>query len=542
MKNFFKKTSDLIFLKQSGIFSSASLIAFFIGLTSFFGFIRYRVLASYFYKDQLDIFFASFKIPDLIYEILITGALTTTFIPLYLKYKDNKENLNINVSSIINFIFLILTVFIIVCFIFMNKIVYYLTPGYDLNKTQQIVNFSRLLLLSQLPFFVFSSILSGISQANKIFFLSGLAPVIYNLSIIIFTVFFHKELSLMAPILGVIIGAFFLFVIQLPILKKTDFCYRLIIKKTDGLRQFIRLVIPRTLATISSQIDAMIDLVLASLLGAGAYTIFYLAQHLQFLPVSVIGVALGQASLPYLTELYQNKKINELKKIITDSILNLFFLTIPLAIFFIFARTPLVRLFFGGQKFDWEATVLTAITLSCFAIGLPFHTIYYFLTRCFYALMDSKTPFFIGFFSILINIIFSLFFVFYLNLPVWSLAISFSIAIIINSLSLFIFLNKKIDFLNIKEIIFDVLKILFSSLISGIIAYYLMRFLDGFIFKTIFTINIFFLLLVIFLIYFFLYIFVSWLITVRQIYLISKLILKAKEYQKKIIELYTKYE
>ncbi len=542
MNNFLKKTSNLIFSKQSGIFSSAILISLFIVLTSFFGFLRYRVLATYFYKDQLDIFFASFKIPDLIYEILITGALTTTFIPLYLKYKDDEKKLNINISSIINFIFLFLSIFIILSYFFIDKIIGYLTPGYDFIKTQQIVNYSKLLLLGQLPFFILGSILTGLGQANKIFFLSGLAPVIYNLSIILVTIFFHELFALNAPIFGVLIGAFLLFLIQLPILKFITFKYQLIFKKTEGLIEFFRLVIPRTLTIIISQIDATIDLILASLLGGGAYTIFYLAQHLQFLPVSIIGVSFGQASLPYLTELYQLKKTDEFKKIVTQSLLNILFLTIPIAVFFILARTPLVRLFFGGEKFDWQATVLTAITLSYFSIGMPFHSIYYFLIRCFYALLDSKTPFFIGLISILINIFFSLIFVFLFKLPIWSLAISFSISIIINNLLLLYFLNKKISGFEVNKIIISVLKIVIITLISGIISYLLMKFLDGFIFKTIFTFNLFLLLIVVGITYLLLYLFLSWLLNVEQIYIITKLFIKAREYQKKIIELFTNYE
>lgn len=542
MNNFFKKTSNLIFSKQSGIFSSAILISFFIVLTSFFGFLRYRILATYFYKDQLDIFFASFKIPDLIYEILITGALTTTFIPLYLKYQGSEENLNKNISSIINFIFIFLIIFILLSYFFIDKIITILTPGYDLIKTEKIVSYSKILLLGQLPFFIFGSILTGLGQANKIFFLSGLAPVIYNLSIILLTIFFHDLYSLNAAIYGVIIGAFLFFLVQLPVLRFVKFKYQLIFKKTQGLIDFIRLVIPRTLTIVISQIDATIDLILASLLGGGAYSIFYLAQHLQFLPVSIIGVSFGQASLPYLTELFHEKKIDQLKNIIIQSVLNILFLTIPIGVFFIFARTPLVRLFFGGEKFDWQATVSTAITLSYFSIGLPFHSIYYFLIRCFYAILDSKTPFFIGLSSIFINIFFSVIFVFLLKMPIWSLAISFSISIIVNNLLLFIFLNKKLFGFEINKIILKVFKILMISLISGFISYFLMRFLDGFIFNTIFTFNLFLLLVVVSGFYLVLYLFLSWLMNIEQVYIISKLLIKAKEYQKKIIELFTNYE
>ncbi len=518
------------------------LISSMIVLTSLSGFLRYRILAGYFAKEQLDIFFASFRIPDLIFEILITGALTTTFIPIFLKYKSNKNDLSNNISSIINFILLFLTVFIVVASFFLDRIIPFLTPGYGPDKMEKIVVFSRLLLVGQLPFFVLGNFLTGIGQANKTFFLSALAPVVYNLSIIITTVVLYQSLSLSAPIWGVIIGAVLLFIIQIPLLFNSDFNYRFILKKTQGLVEFIRLVIPRAFTIIVAQIDATIDLTLATLLGSGAYTVFYLAQHLQLLPVSVIGIAFGQASLPYLTEIYQEKKTEQFKKIITDSLLSIFFLTIPLALFFIFARTPLIRLFFGGQKFDWDATVQTAVTLSYFSLALPFHAVYYLLTRCFYAIMDSRTPFYIGFISIIINTALSLLFIFYFHLPIWSLAISFSVSMIINSTSLFIILWKRTSGFNLFFLTGELSKMAFAGGIAAIGSYWLMRLLDGLIFDTSFTMNVFFLLAVTFSAFIGLYLFIAWTINVREIYLVSKLMLKAQEYQKKITELYTHYE
>ena len=315
MERLLKKTQDFIFAKQKSIFSSAVLLSFMIVLTSLSGFLRYRILAGYFNKEELDVFFASFRIPDIIFEILITGALTSTFIPIYVKYKENKKELSENISSIINLIFLALTVFVVIVSLFLDKIIPALTPGYDLVKMEKIINLSRLLLLGQLPFFVLGNFLTGIGQANKTFFLSALAPIIYNLAIIFTTIFLYPNLFLLAPIWGVVIGAFFLFVIQIPLFFSSDFKYQFILKKTKGLIEFIRMVIPRAFTVIVAQIDATIDLTLTTFLGSGAYTVFYLAQHLQLLPVSVIGIAFGQASLPYLTEMFQEKKLKNSKKL-----------------------------------------------------------------------------------------------------------------------------------------------------------------------------------------------------------------------------------
>jgi len=543
VERFLKNTKDFIFTKQKSIFSSAILLSFMIVLTSLSGFLRYRVLAGYFNKEELDIFFASFRIPDIIFEILITGALTSTFIPIYVKYKNNKKELSENISSIINLIFILLTIFVVIVSIFLDRLIPILTPGYDSVKMEKIINLSRLLLLGQLPFFVLGNFLTGIGQANKTFFLSALAPIIYNLTIILTTIFLYQSLFLLAPIWGVVIGAFFLFAIQLPLLFNSDFTYQFILKKTKGLMEFIKLVIPRAFTVIVAQIDATIDLTLTTLLGSGAYTVFYLAQHLQLLPVSVIGIAFAQASLPYLTEIFQEKKISgEFKKIITDSLLNLFYLTIPIAFFFIFARTPLVRLFFGGQKFDWEATVSTAVTLSYFSISLPFHGSYYFLTRCFYSIQDSRTPFYISVFSIFINTALSLLSIFIFHLPVWSLALSFSISMIINSSLLFIIISSKLQGLGLKEIFVDIGKMFFSAFLSAFVSYFSMKFLDGLIFDTSRTINVFFLLSSVALIHFALYLFLSWLFNLKEIYLLTSLILKLKEYQKKFTEIYIQYE
>lgn len=506
------------------------------------GFFRYRILAGYFNKEQLDIFFASFRIPDLIFEILITGALTSTFIPIFFKYRENKKELTENISSIINLIFIFLTAFIIVTAVFMEPIITLLTPGYDLVKIKQIADFSRILLLGQLPFLVAGNFLTGLGQANKTFFLPALAPVIYNLAIIAVTVLFYKTLSLSAPIWGVVGGAICMFVIQLPILMKSEFSYALVLKKTKGLIEFIKLVIPRAFTVIVAQIDATIDLTLATLLGGGAYTVFYLAQHLQLLPVSVLGFAFGQASLPYLTEIYQEKRLDEFKKIVTDSVLNLFFLTIPISIFFIFARTPIVRLFFGGQMFDWDATVLTAITLSYFSVSLPFHTVYYLLTRCFYATLDSKTPFYASIVSIAVNTGLSLLFVFYFHFPIYALSISFSIAIILNTMILFLFLWKKTSGFNLRFIVMELVKMGLVSAISGSFSYFLMKLLDGLIFDTSFTLNVFLLLSTTFTVFILLYLFLSWLIDIKEVYLLTRLTMKAKEYQRKFTELYTQYE
>lgn len=542
MNRFIKKTTEFLFLRQKSIFSSALILSLMIVISRFFGFFRFRILSSYFSKEYLDIFFASFRIPDLVFEVLITGALTSTFIPIFIKYQGDKKQLDVVISSIINLIFLAMAVCITILFIFADTLIPMITFGYSSAKIAQIVSFSRILLVGQLPFLILGNILTGVGQAHKTFFLSAIAPVIYNVAIIVSTLLFASSFGLLAPIVGVLFGAVLFFLIQLPLLKNADFSFHLIIKKTSGLVEFIRMIIPRAFTVIVGQIDATIDLTLTTLLGTGSYTVFYFAQHLQLLPVSVIGIAFGQASLPYLSQMFQEKKIEEFKNIIVQSILNLFFFTIPLASFFIFARTPLVRLFFGGQKFDWQATVATAITLSYFSVALPFHSIYYFLTRCFYASLDSRTPFIISVLSIVINTALSLYFVLVVKAPVWALAGAFAFSMILNVSILYVILIKRFGSLDSRYLSVEFVKMMGSTIASSVLTYYLMKLLDGLIFDTSYTLNVFFLLVTVSVVYFLLYLFLSWVFDVREIYLVTRLLLKAKEYQRRILEFYTSYE
>jgi len=542
MNQFISKTKEFLYVKQKSIFSSALILSVMIGVSGFFGFFRFRILSGYFSKDDLDIFFASFRIPDLIFELLITGALTSTFIPIFIKYQKNREELDNVISSIMNLIFIVMMLFILILFIFADKIIPFITPGYTGIKIAKIILFSRLFLIVQLPFLIFGNVLTGIGQANKIFILSSIAPVIYNVAIIISTLLLASQFALMAPVVGVLLGAILFFLIQLPIFAKSHFTYKLIIKKSEGLIEFIRMVLPRALTVVVGQIDATVDLSLTTLLGSGAYTVFYFAQHLQLLPVSVIGIAFGQASLPYLSQMYQENKIDEFKKIIIQSILNLFFFTIPIMSFFIFARTPLVRLFFGGEKFDWAATVATAYTLSYFSFALPFHTIYYFITRCFYALLDSKTPFLISVLTILINTGLSLYLVLVAKLPVWALAGAFAGSMILNVCILVVLLSNKLKGLDFKLLSIESFKMIAVTLISSLAAYYFMKLLDGLVLDTSYAINVFLLLVTTGIVYCFLYLFLAWIFDVKEIYLMSKILLKAKEYQKRIMEFYTVYE
>ena len=207
MDRFINKTKQIIFAQQGGIFSSALIISGMIVISGIFGFLRYRILAGYFTKEELDIFFAAFRLPDLIFEILITGALTSSFIPVFIKYQKNKEELEQHISSIFNLLLIILVMIVIILYFSMDTLIPLITPGFKGEKLMQIIIYSKILLISQLPFLVAGNFLTGIAQAHKTFLITSAAPILYNLSVIVGTLLFASQYHLLAPILGVSVGA-----------------------------------------------------------------------------------------------------------------------------------------------------------------------------------------------------------------------------------------------------------------------------------------------------------------------------------------------
>lgn len=538
MNKIFSKTKEIIFREQSGIFSSTLLIAGMMIVSRFAGFIRYRILSGYFTKEELDIYFAAFRIPDLVFEILINGALSTTFIPFFVEYQRRSKYKNTIISSVINAFILLLAFIITLLIVFLPALMPLIAPGFDAETNNQIVFLSRILLIGQLPFLVIGNFLTGMSQAKKSFLIPAFAPVLYNIVIIICIYYFAPTLHILAPIIGVVLGAVAFLLIQLPVFYIAKFKYKLVISHLNESYRFFKNALPRILTIIVGQIDATIDLSIATLLGPGSYTVFYLAQRLQLLPVSIIGMAVGQASLPYITEIYQDGNMKKFKEIVIRSILHIFFFTIPAAAFLIITRTATVRLFFGGEKFDWDATVATALTLSAFSLSLPLHSVYYFIVRCFYATFDTKTPFYVGTVSIVFGALLSLFFTLVLGLPIWALALSFSIVMSARTIFLIYLMIKKIKGMNLSLLFSDTVKMLVATINTSVITYFLIRLLDGLILDTSRTINVFILVMIGFIFFSSMYIFLCWLFGIHELYFIGKMIIKMKIYKKRVLEVY----
>jgi len=233
-----------------------------------------------------------------------------------------------------------------------------------------------------------------------------------------------------------------------------------------------------------SQIDFTVDIILASLISTSSLIYFNFAQHLQLLPVGLFGATIAQAALPTLAEQGVKKDLTNFKKTFLLCFHQILFLVLPCSVLLIILRIPAVRLVFGAARFDWEATVLTGKVLATFSLSLFAQSLVHLLARAFYSLHDSKTPVIIGAISVLTNVLVSLYLILIVKLPVWGLGLSTSIANILNALLLLIYLDKKVNFFDRKQLLIPTFKIFSVSFITAFALYVPMKLMDKLVFDT----------------------------------------------------------
>ena len=483
----------LITSQQTSILSAAFVIAIMVAASRILGLIRNRLLTDRFSEAQLDPYFAAFRIPNFVFEILIMGAISVAFIPVFtaLISKNEKSEAFKVASSVINISVAFLGFLSLIFFIFTPQFVAILVPGFDADKQAQVASFARIMLIFQVLPLVVGNFFTGMLQSFKQFLIPAVAPVVYNLGSILGIVFLTPYYGLYAPVYGIVIGAFLFLLIQIPLLSQFNYKHTFLFDtKRKGVRQIGKLMLPRTLSVAASQIDATVDIILASLMSAGSVTVFTLAQQLSLVPLGLFGLPIAQAALPTFSEYAARGDREKLKSSLLTSLHQILFFILPAGAFLVVMRIPVVRLVYGADLFTWTATVLTGRTLAFFAVSLFAQATVHLLSRGFFAIHDSKTPVVIAVISIAANTILSLLFVFMFSMPIWALALAASIASTLNALLLLLYLDKRLGGFNRKKLFLPAIKIGTATLIMGLSLYVPMKLLDQLVFDTTLTLNL----------------------------------------------------
>jgi len=468
IKSFLNNQSKTI-AAAAVILGAASLISRLLGL------FRDRILAGRFGAgDQLDIYYAAFRIPDLVYSLLVLGAISAGFIPVFISYlqKDKKEAWYL-ANSILNLMALSLIIVCALLIIFTPWIIKLVAPGFSSDKLSLTVQLTRVMFLS--PFFLgLSAVFGGILQSFRRFLIYSLGPIMYNLGIIFGALVLVNYFGLLGLAYGVVLGAFFHMLIQIPSAYLAGFNWRPVFDfRFIGVRRIFKLMPPRLLSLALSQINFWLMTVFASLLAVGSITVYNLAHNIWSFPLGVVGISFVLAAFPKLSQAAQKKDRTAFVKTFSLTLRQILFFILPAAALFIILRVQIVRLILGTGRFDWQDTVLTYQSLAYFSIGLFAEALVLLFLRGFFAWEETKTPFLIGLLATAIRLSTAWYLAQSIGVP--GLALGFSVGSLFYLILLFIVLRRKIGFLDGKNILVSGIKIVFASCLAGLTAYLILE-------------------------------------------------------------------
>jgi len=472
--------------KPTETIAGAALIVSIAGVMSrVLGLFRDRILASSFGAgDVLDTYYAAFRVPDLIYNFLIVGALSAAFIPVFtgLVTRKNKEKSWDLASGLITLQVVAIVIISLIFFIFAPYLMKLITPGFSPEKIDSTANMTRIMFLSPL-FLGISAIFGGILTSYKRFLIYSIAPIFYNIGIIIGAVFFVKFLGISGLAWGVVLGAFMHFMLQYGAVKFVGFSYqprRLSeIIKDVNIRKVIKLMIPRSMAMGVSQINLLVVTIFASMMASGSLAVFNFANNLQSVPLGIFGISFSIAAFPKLSSLAAEENMDKFNYVFNRTFKRILFFVIPASVIIFSLRAEIVRAVLGSGKFDWEDTTATLWVLGFLSMSLFAQSTIPLLTRCFYALENTKTPFYAALISESVNILMIVLLI--ERYQVKGLAIAFSLASIFNMGVLYFLLDKKFKDVKKQKILKPVVKILVASAFAALLIYLTRHTLANFI-------------------------------------------------------------
>ncbi len=435
------------------------------------GLVRDRILAGAFGAgDTLDVYYAAFKVPDFMFSLIVVGAISASFIPLFSSHfqkrggKKAAWKFTNNMIHILGGLMIVLTG---VLFLFAGPLSQIIAPGFSAEKQFVVAEFMRVMLISQV-ILTFSMIFGSVLQSTKRFFLYALAPVLYNAGIIIGAMFFIENMGPIGLAWGVVFGAAMHALVQLFGALHVGYRYApsFDLRNKDTLAM-LRMTGPRMLGIGVNQIMFVILTIMATTFAVGSVTIFQFAYNIQFFPVGIIGVSYAIAAFPSLSEHASKKEMDRFRQVFSGTVRQMVFFLIPMMLLFLILRSQIVRVVVGAGAFDWNATILTADTLAFFALTFIPQSLVFILARSFFALHDTITPLTAGIVGAVMGI--GSAFLLTPTFGVIGLAMAYSVAAVVNATLLWVPLRQRIGSLDEMKILLSLGKMSVAGIIAAVV-------------------------------------------------------------------------
>ena len=432
------------------------------------GWVRLVVIGNAFGATaELDAFIAAFRIPDLIFQLVAAGALSSALIPILSELFAANEHAKAwrVVSTVTNLILIGLAVLASVVFVAAPALVRVaIAPGFDAASQALTVDLTRIMLLSA-TFLALGSVMTSVLNARSRFASAAISPIVYNLAIIGAALFLAPSLGVVGLAIGVVVGALGHMAVQFMPVRALGFRWLPVIDLGDpASRRAIALMAPRAIGLGASQITFVVVTALATTLDVGAVTAFTVAFTLLQIPIGVVGVPLGVVLFPSLSRDVATGNLEEFAGLLTRAMRAIVFVMIPVAVLTALVRTEIVALLFG--RFSAAIVELTAATLLAFSFGLVAHALIAVLARAFYARQDTLTHLAaIG--AVIVNTTLAVILLGPLGLPGVALAIAF--AAWLEALALLILLWRQVHGLGFAEVGSVAIRTGLASAVAGVV-------------------------------------------------------------------------
>ena len=455
---------------RASLFMIATLVA-----SRLLGWLRLSVIGAKFGETaELDAFWAAFLIPDTLFNLLVAGALASAFIPVFTGYlaKEREDEAWRVASSVMNAIVLLLIGFSAAMWVLAPTIVPVLASFHDPAQVQTAIHLTRIMLISPI-FMGLSALFTGILNSYRQFLTGATAPLVYNVVIVLFAFFASPFLGIEALAWGTVVGALMMWLVQVPELTFRRTRYRLTLDLGHpGVREIMRLTLPRTLALGAVNLIFIVDTYLGAKMTEGSLTARVYAFQLMQLPLGVFSIAISAAAFPTLARYAAQGLQAKMRDLLQTAIRWILFLTLPTVVMMIVLRRPIVNLLFQYGRFGPEAREATQEAFLFYSLGLAGHALIQILARAYYASKDTRTPLALTLVSIGTNIILSV-----LLAPRYGingLALANSIATLAEA-ALFLGLLAPRARLQVVGLVPAMLRVLAASLLMGIAMFVFIR-------------------------------------------------------------------
>lgn len=376
-------------------------------------------MAAYFGASGLtDAFLVAYRIPNLLRDLFAEGAFSSAFVPTFVEENQiSHEKARKLLWSLFILLGLTTLFFSGLIFIFANEIISLFAPSFkaDPVKFEMTVNLTRIMA----PFLCFVSIAAlfmGALNSLKVFFIPSLAPAFFNVTMILTMVLLPSFLmsndipAIYSLGIGVFIGGIVQALVQIPLIYKKGFGPirpdQVVSKQS---KKVVSLLGPGLIGFAATQINLIVNTVLASGTIVGAVSWLSYAFRMFQLPVGILSVSIGNSNLVHFSQAWKEKNYDKAKDLLGGSYFLSLFLVIPPMIGLLVYSEDIISVIFERGRFDHESTIQTAKALRWYALGLPFYGIYKIFVPTFYAIDRQKVPVYCSIFAVGFNIVFCIY-------------------------------------------------------------------------------------------------------------------------------------